>query len=170
MNHINNKFKLLGGALLIAGAFSSSAWAQAAKPAMPAVPSLTASAPQPSPVQATRAEVKAETKAAQRAGDIPQGEAGVTKDHPKGGAIKLGPTTKSSETSRPAVKAEARRAQAAGEVPRGEGNVTKGAPKGGQMIPKGTDTTRAAVKAEAQRAEKAGEITKGEASMRPKTL
>ena len=150
MHHFN-RFKLLPGALLVAGLFATSAWAQTAAPA-------------------TRAEVKAETAAAQRDGKIPQGEAGVTKDNPKGDALPTGPNKMKGEKTRAEVKAETKRAIAAGEVPSGDAGVTAKQPKGGEKIPKGSETTRAAVKAEAKRAEKAGEIPHGEASMPAKTL
>ena len=150
MHHFN-RFKLLPGALLVAGLFAASAWAQTAAPA-------------------TRAEVKAEAVAAQRDGKIPQGEAGVTKDNPKGDALPTGPNKMKGEKTRAEVKAETKRAIAAGEVPSGDAGVTAKQPKGGEKIPKGSETTRAAVKAEAKRAEKAGEIPHGEASMPAKTL
>ena len=150
MHHFN-RFKLLPGALLVAGLFASSAWAQTAAPA-------------------TREEVKADTAAAQRDGKIPQGEAGVTKENPKGGALPTGPNKMKGEKSRDQVKAETKAAMVEGKVPTGEAGVTKDMPKGGAKIPKGSETTRAAVKAEAKRAEKAGEIPRGEASMPAKTL
>ncbi len=150
MHHFN-RFKLLPGALLVAGLFASSAWAQTAAPA-------------------TREEVKADTAAAQRDGKIPQGEGGVTKDNPKGGALPTGPNKMKGEKSRDQVKAETKAAMVEGKVPTGEAGVTKDMPKGGAKIPKGSETTRAAVKAEAKRAEKAGEIPRGEASMPAKTL
>ena len=150
MNRFNMNLKALSSVLFAAGLCSTSAaWAQATT--MQAEPMPAASAPN------TRAEVKEDTKAAQRAGQIPQGEAGVTKDRPKGGAKAAGNTT-----SRAEVKAEAKRARAAGEIPKGEGNVTTDEPKGGPKMSKGSDTTRTIVKAEAARAAAAGEIPKGE--------
>ncbi len=156
MSRFNTTLNILSGALFAAGLVTTSAWAQTAKPAMPADPSASAPAP------ATRAEVKAEAKSAQRAGDMPQGEAGTTKDHPKGGATATGPTAKKGEMTRADVKAEGKRAAAAGEVPAGEGLATKNRPEGGPKMNKGSDTSRAEVKAEAKRAEQAGELPKGE--------
>lgn len=156
--HSFNQFKLIPGALLVAGLLSTSAWAQTAAPAM------AASAP------VTRAEVKAEAATARREGSIPQGEAGVTKDNPRGGSLPTGPNKMTGEKSRDQVKAETKAALAAGKVPSGEAGVTKDSPKGGEKIPKGSETTRAAVKAEAKRAQKAGEIPHGEASKPAKTL
>lgn len=153
MHHFN-RFKLLPGALLVAGLFATSAWAQTAAPAAPT----------------TREEVKADAAAAKRDGKIPQGEGGVTKENPKGGALPAGSNQMKGEKSRDQVKAETKAAVAEGKVPTGEAGVTKDMPKGGAKIPKGSETTRAAVKAEAKRAEKAGEIPRGEASQPAKTL
>jgi Domain of unknown function (DUF4148) len=154
----SNPFKSISGVMLVAGALSTSAWAQMASPAM------AASAP------VTRAEVKADAATAKREGSIPQGEAGVTKDQPKGGSLPTGPNKMKGEKSRDEVKAETKAAMAAGTIPMGEGGVTKATPKGAEKVPKGSQTTRAAVKAEAKRAEKAGEVPQGEASKPPKTL
>ena len=151
MNPIQKNLKALSSVLIAAGLCASpAAWSQAATPAMPDAPK-------------TRMEVKDETKAAQRAGEIPQGEAGTTKDRPRGGA-KVGGST----TSRADVKAEAKRARAAGEIPTGEGNTSTKAPRGGTPMAKGSDTTRMAVKAEAARAGAAGEIPKGEGGVTTK--
>jgi hypothetical protein len=64
-----------------------------------------------------------ETSRFGQAGDIPQGEAGVTKDHPMGGTKAVGPDAKKGEKTRAAVKAEAKRAKKAGEIPVGEASV-----------------------------------------------
>jgi hypothetical protein len=151
MIQLNMTLKALTSALIAVGlGASTSVWAQAAAPAMP-------------DALKTRAEVKEETKAAQRTGDIPQGEAGATKDRPMGGA-KIGTSTQ----SRADVKSETKRARAAGEIPTGEGLSTSKAPKGGAPIGKGSDTTRLAVKAEAARAAAAGEIPQGEGGVTSK--
>jgi hypothetical protein len=153
--HLNIKSKLLTAALLSAGLISTPAWSQSAMPA--------ASAADATAAPATRAEVKDDLKAAQKAGEIPQGEGGVTKQAPKGGAVKS--SEMKGEMSRAEVKAEAKRARAAGEIPQGQAGTTADRPKGGAKVAKGSATTRAEVKAEAKRAEQAGEIPKGEASM-----
>ncbi|KNZ31893.1 MAG: hypothetical protein AD742_14675 [Methylibium sp. NZG] len=153
---------LLSAAMLAAGLTATSAWSQTTQPA----PSPAASAGMVAPSTTTRAEVKEELKASQRAGEIPQGEAGVTKQNQRGGAVAN--SGMKGEKSRSEVKAEAKRARAAGEIPQGEAGATADRPKGGATIPKASTTTRAEVKAEAKRADKAGEIPKGEASMPPK--
>ena len=166
MQKLTTKLSILSIALLTAGLGATSALSQTTQPG----PSPAASAGMVSPSTTTRAEVKEELKASQRAGDMPQGEAGVTKKNQRGGAV-ANPGMK-GENSRSEVAAETKRARAAGEIPQGEAGATADRPKGGAKIPKTSSTTRAEVKAEAKRAEKAGEIPKGEASMpaKPKTL
>lgn len=166
MQHIKMKPSLITLALLAAGLSVTSAWSQSTQPG----PSPAASAGMVAPSTTTRTEVKEDLKASQRAGEIPQGEAGVTKKNQRGGAV-ANPGMK-GEKSRAEVVSETKRARAAGEIPQGEGGATADRPKGGAVIPKSSTLTRAEVKAEAKRAEKAGEIPKGEASLpaKPKAL
>ena len=163
MNQIKTQLKLLSGALVLAGLGATGAWAQST-PAAPMTPASAATQDQTPP--SNRADVKADTQAAKRAGDIPQGEAGTTKDRPKGGAALSGiPKEMKNDVSRADVKAEAQRANAAGEVPRGEANVTNDRPRGGSKVAKRTTKTRAEVRAEARRARAAGEIPTGEGNV-----
>jgi hypothetical protein len=142
MYPLRNKLGLICAAMLVAG--GSSAWAQGSMVNSPA----------------TRAEVKAESKAAQRAGDMQQGEAGVTKDRPHGGASK---NEKMGGKSRAEVKA------GAADGPMGEAGTTKTSPRGGPKMASG-EKTRQEVKAEAARAKKAGEIPQGEGNVVTKKL
>ncbi len=168
MHHFKLKPKLMTIALLAAGLSATSAWSQSTQPG----PSPAASAGVVAPSTTTRAEVKDDLKASQRAGDIPQGEGGATKKNPKGGAVTT--SGMKGEKSRAEVTSETKRARAAGEIPQGDAGTTAERPKGGAKISKdATQTpTRAEVKAEAKRAELAGEVPKGEASMpaKPKPL
>jgi hypothetical protein len=94
---------------LVAGA---PAFAQEASPKPPA-----ASA-------SSRAEVKDEAKAANKAGEIPKGDAGISANHPRGGAAgnDTGNVTTPSP-SRAEVKDEAKAANKAGEIPKGEADT-----------------------------------------------
>lgn len=163
MNQIKTQLKLLSGALVLAGLGATGAWAQST-PAAPMTPASAATQDQTPP--SNRADVKADTQAAKRSGDIPQGEAGTTKDRPKGGAALSGiPKEMKNDVSRADVKAEAQRANAAGEIPRGEASVTNDQPRGGSKVAKRTTKTRAEVRAEAKRARNAGEIPNGEGNV-----
>ena len=130
MRKLNTRHTLITLAFVAAGmGAASSAWSQTTQPG----PSPAASAGMVSPSTTTRAEVKEELKASQRAGEIPQGEAGVTKKNQRGGAV-ANPGSK-GEKSRAEVKAETKRARAAGEIPQGEAGVTKDRAKGGASVP-----------------------------------
>jgi hypothetical protein len=106
----------------------------------------------------SRAEVKKETAAANKAGTIPQGEA----------AMQAPPVSKKSDTSRADVKKQTSAANKAGDIPgTGVGNVPEQA--AGQTSPKQkaatSDTTRDARKATTAEANKAGTIPQSEAQM-----
>ena len=90
--------------------------------------------------QATRAEVKAEAAAAEKAGTLPKGE------------ISAAPAAKSTK-ARADVKKEAASAEKAGAIVKGD--------KSDAPVAKSTKN-RKDVKAEAAAAEKAGTIPKGE--------
>lgn len=95
--------------------------------------------------QTTRAEVKAETKEAVKAGTIKEGEAGD-----------MGAKTKST-ASRADVKASTRAAAMSGDIKAGEAGAEA------TMKPKSTKK-RADVKAETAAANKAGALKGGEAA------
>jgi hypothetical protein len=100
----------------------------------------------------SRAEVKAETKAAVKAGTIPVGQAGSEK------ADTGGPST----TPRAEVKADTKAAVKAGAIPKGQSGSEKadtGAP---------STTPRAEVKADTKAAVKAGSIPRGESDVTSK--
>jgi len=87
--------------------------------------------------------VKAEGRAAQKAGETPQGELGnkPAEAHANQGA--------SSET-RANVKADAAKAKSAGEVPTGDHTRTPKEAKALRQPPASTSTSRAEVKADAK--------------------
>jgi hypothetical protein len=105
----------------------------------------------------TRAEVKKETAAANKAGQIPAGE----------GPAYAPPISKQSELPRAAVKKETAAANKAGQIP-GTG-VGESPAAAGTTSPKEkaatTDTTRAARKEATAQANKAGDIRSGEANL-----
>lgn len=111
--------------------------------------SLLAHAQAPEPSQAaskpaTRAEVKAEARTANKAGEIARGEGDLSKA-----------ATVKSKKARAAVKSEAKTANVAGEIPRGDMDSAKTEAAKSTM-------PRADVKAEAKAATKADAIKKGE--------
>ncbi|HEX6704970.1 MAG TPA: DUF4148 domain-containing protein [Albitalea sp.] len=74
---------------------------------------------------ATRADVKEETQTAVKAGEVPKGDAGISVQHPRGGAaghVKLGQDAASAPT-RAEVKGEAKAAARSGDIPKGEAEV-----------------------------------------------
>ena len=100
----------------------------------------------------TRAEVKAEAAAANKAGTIPHGQESVVKqDMPKK------PMTTANKAD---VKKEAAAANKSGSIPSGQESVVK------QDMPKKpvTEANKAEVKAEAAAANKAGATVEGQAS------
>ena len=90
----------------------------------------------------SRAEVKEETKAANKAGQIEKGDAPAATPKPK------------STANRSDVKAEAKAAEKAGTIPAGDASAKTPKPK--------STANRADVKAETKAAEKAGTIPAGE--------
>jgi len=122
-------------------------------------PADAASAPK------TRAEVKAETRAAMKDGSLSRGDAGATKARPHGG-----PETKTSKTAgktRAEVKAETRAAMKDGNLSQGDAGYTKMRPEGGPATK--TDSaagnSRADVKAETKAALAARELPVSERQM-----
>jgi hypothetical protein len=100
----------------------------------------------------SRAEVKAETRQAVKAGAIPKGQSGSEK------ADTGGPST----TPRAEVKADTKAAVKAGAIPKGQA-----APEGAQATGPST-VPRADVKADTKAAVKAGAIPRGEADVTTK--
>ena len=122
-------------AVLIATAFvGSAAFAQtdASTPAgaTPTKPDATSTKPDatsttlPTASPESRADVKAQAKAANRSGNIPKGEAAVSKKHPKGGAVG---DAQSQDGTMPAARAEVKddagAANRLGDIPKGEADV-----------------------------------------------
>jgi Domain of unknown function (DUF4148) len=103
----------------------------------------------------SRAEVKKETAAANKAGTIPQGEA----------AMQAPPVSKKSDTARADVKKETAAANKAGAIPGTTGGA--GEDKAGEKQIKDSKSTqpRADVKKETAAANKAGTIPATEAQM-----
>jgi Domain of unknown function (DUF4148) len=102
----------------------------------------------------TRAEVKAEAAAANKAGKIPTGQESVVgQDMPK---------KPKSDTSRAAVKEETRAAVKAGTIPTGQESVPR---QDMTKKPAKSDLTRAEVKDETKAAVKAGTIPTGQESV-----
>ncbi len=100
----------------------------------------------------SRAEVKAETAAAVKAGAVPKGEVGAP-------AVNAAKSTK----ARSEVKAEAAAATKAGTIPKGEASMDKPSAKS-TMTKEEKAAARAKRKAETAAANKAGAIPKGETS------
>ena len=92
----------------------------------------------------TRADVKAEGRAAQKAGETPHGEVGNKPAEPR-----ANPASGSSSQTRASVKADAAKAKSAGEISTGELTRTPKEAKAQRQPPSST-TTRADVKAEAK--------------------
>jgi hypothetical protein len=97
----------------------------------------------------SRAEVKAETRAAVKAGTIPKGQSGSEKAD----------TGAPSTTPRAEVKADTKAAVKAGAIPKGQA-----APEGATQTGPST-ANRAEVKADTKAAVKAGEIPRGESNV-----
>jgi len=109
-------------------------------------PSMAASGP------ATRAEVKAATRAAMKDGSIASGDAGATKARPQGG-----PAVKKDATmgkTRAEVKGETRSAMKDGSLSQGDANYSNGGTEGRPQVKadKTAGKTRAEVKAETKAA------------------
>ncbi len=142
-----NRFLVFSTFLLLSGTFSQTALADGPAAASALAPSQLSVSMAPGS-SLTRAEVKALARAAERAGEIPRGQAAwpdvVDRNAPR--------------LSRAEVKAQTRLALAAGEIPRGEAQTRQAAA--------GVSTVdRATVKAEARTAERLGLIPRGESNL-----
>lgn len=154
-------------AVLVSAAFTApvaTAQTKASTPpgATPTQRDLAAGAAAAGSAPATRAQVKAETKA--------KGDAGVVAGtRPKHDLV----DAKASPAARGDVKVDAQAAEKAGETVRGEAAVSKRHPRGGaagstEGESLGTSASRAQVRSEAKDAAHAGELPKGEADVKIK--
>jgi hypothetical protein len=99
----------------------------------------------------TRADVKAQARAAEKSGEIPRGDASLNMDRD---------TTKST-ANRASVKATTKAAEKAGQIPTGQASKNLGEDTSKSVA------NRAEIKQETKAAEKAGEIPRGEAQVKP---
>lgn len=98
----------------------------------------------------TRAEVKADARAAERAQTIPRGDA----------SLNMNKDTSRSTASRPAVKAATRHAERTGEIPVGEASLNA------DRDTSPSNASRSAIKQETKEAVRHNEIPRGEADVR----